>query len=509
MSRRTPFAAPLLAAALLAGGCSDPGAARRPDVVLVVVDTLRADAIADPAGRVDTPNIDALAADGVVFPNAFSHAPITLPSHTALFSSRPPFETGVTNNGQEVDEHLPLLAEWMSDHGYATRAVISLGTLHIGGKSSVERGFDRYDVGFWRMDQGDEVMTRVGPHLDALAGSRPFFLFAHFSDPHEPYNAHGTVRHEARVRLDGDELATLGTSDMSLWKHPLELPPGAHELVVESEDEFVVRWAGVVVDERELPSEWLEADRLQPTKTARIRIRQASEAPVQAELRLWINDVVPQAERVARYRLEVEYVDRWVGLLIDELKARGLYEDTLIVFTSDHGEALGERGHMGHIQSVYDEQIHVPLIVKGPASDPRSAELARHGDELAPLVDVTPTILELAGIPPLPDQRGKSLLQGGSGILVAETHAPQAKRDSVCMRDDRFKLIYDPEDDRFELYDLREDPGETRDVWAERGGERREWEQQLRHVAAIAQAGGMNLEDLDEDVQRDLKSLGY
>ena len=111
------------------GGGEGDAPRKRPSVVLIVVDTLRADAVLDPRGQCDTPNIDALARDGVAFERAFSHAPMTLPSHTALFSSRPPFETGVFNNWQPVREDLPLLAQWLEEYGYQTHAVISLGTL--------------------------------------------------------------------------------------------------------------------------------------------------------------------------------------------------------------------------------------------------------------------------------------------------------------------------------------------------------------------------------------------
>src|SRR5262245_19877404 len=114
------------------GGASSQDGGRSPgpsvNVVLIVIDTLRADAVFDPAGKYETPCLDRLASEGVAFEHAFSAAPMTLPSHMSLFSSRPVLETGVFVNQQTVPTDLPLLAEWLEEHGYDTRAVLSLGT---------------------------------------------------------------------------------------------------------------------------------------------------------------------------------------------------------------------------------------------------------------------------------------------------------------------------------------------------------------------------------------------
>src|SRR5262245_55369853 len=91
--------------------------AEQPNIVLILIDTLRADAVLDPQGAYDTPNIDRLGSEGLVFTRAFASAPMTLPSHTSLFSSRPPLETGVLNNQQVVPEDLPVLAQWLEEHG--------------------------------------------------------------------------------------------------------------------------------------------------------------------------------------------------------------------------------------------------------------------------------------------------------------------------------------------------------------------------------------------------------
>jgi arylsulfatase A-like enzyme len=120
-------------------------AGQRPHVILIVIDTLRADVLLAGRNLVATPNIDALAAEGTVFPQAFTHAPMTLPAHTSLFSSRLPCETGVFNNGMVVRQDLPLLAERFEASGYDTRAVISLATLTPLKDGGLDRGFQDFD----------------------------------------------------------------------------------------------------------------------------------------------------------------------------------------------------------------------------------------------------------------------------------------------------------------------------------------------------------------------------
>ncbi len=499
-------------AALCVTACGEQAPAlqgRRPNIVLVVIDTLRFDAIIGSPSLVETPNIDALAADGILFANAFSHAPITLPSHTALFSSRPPFETGVMNNGQPLPPELPLFADWLEDYNYATRAIISLGTLHLGGQSSVNRGFQEFDVGFWRMAQAPEVVSRIEPHLDALTAQQPFLLFAHFSDPHEPYNSHQEMIRTADIWVDGELVETVSTADMTLWRKEMDLTPGTHTLEVKAEDEFTVRWLGAVANDADVASHWELGKRLDPAKHVKVVLEQKEDSMLAAELRLWINDVPSRAEKLKRYKTEIRFADQWIGSLMAELKARDLYENSLIVFTSDHGEAVGERGHFGHIQTVYDEQIHVPLIMKLPKGDPRSEALASQSGTVVPHTDLVPTILELVGLPPLPMQRGKSLLAGGSGLVLAQTHKPQAKLDLVCLRDDRYKLIFDATNDRFELYDIVADPFERKDLYPESPELRGEWEVQLREVARLSALGGLNLDDLNESTRQNLEALGY
>ncbi len=515
---RIPWRGLLLALAVSLAGCGRgedeaPGASAasarsRPDIVLLVIDTLRADAILDPDGHYDTPNLDRLGREGIVFTQAFAHAPMTLPSHTSLFSSRPPLETSVLNNGQEVPADLPLLAGWLAEQGYESRAVLSLGTLNpVGGKTGLRRGFDAYDVRFWCMAPAENTTERLSASLEGRDPAKPLFLFAHYADPHEPYNAHGTQERSAELRLDGELLERVSTADMTMWVQTLELAPGRHVFDVRSDEGLSVRLFECWEKGRRIEAVWEESKPLERTKLARIALERPGELPGRCEVKVWITDAPATPEIRRRYALEVAYVDRSVGELLARLEELGLYRDSLIAFTSDHGEALGEHGVFGHVEGLTDDLIHVPLILKLPAGDPRSERLARSAGLLVPHIDLVPTLLDLAGLPPLPGQRGTSLLAPHESVHLAETHRPEAKKNQLCLRDERFKMIYLADEERFLLYDLERDPCELEDVFAAREGERPAWAERLR---ALARASAERTQgSIDEASQRELEALGY
>jgi len=477
------------------------------DVVLIVVDTLRADAVQGATGEPVTPGLRELAEDGVVFRRCFSHAPITLASHAALFSSRPPYRTGVLNNGDEVPAELPLLAELMRDHGYATASAVSLGSLRGRDEKGLTRGFDlalaaSYRVPVW----AEDTAPLVSEALDHLAAHRPAFLFAHFADPHSPFRAHGLVERWAEVFLDGEPVGRPCTSEAEVWTGDFELAPGQHTIEVRSDDPFKIQhfWCsyGRVTSDFSAKEHWNET-------SSTFSFESATREGLASTLNLWIEDASPErAEELTRYQREVDHVDRFVQALLHDLKSAGLYDSSLIVFTSDHGEGLYDHGRRGHAWDVFDESIHVPLIVKLPAGHPARAALRENEGRLVRLIDVVPTILDAAGLPPLPGQEGVSLLQQAERVHVAEAHVPNAPHETICMRDDRFKLIYDADDDSFAMYDVVADPAESVDVFAARGAERSDWQPRLRAIATMALRTEPG-EALDPETKADLEALGY
>jgi arylsulfatase A-like enzyme len=496
------------------------------NVVFLVIDTLRADALLDPDGRYDTPNLDRLASEGVVFERAFSAAPMTLPSHMSLFSSRPPCETKVLNNGQTVPLDLPLLAEWMTHNGYETRAVISLGTLNpVNRQEPSSRGFEQYDIRYRDLAVAAETTPRLAESLAGRDPARPLFLFAHFADPHEPYNAHGRIVREVEVSKDGATLERFVISDTNRREHELVLGPGRSVFEftpVAPTRRFRVRRFECLEGGKPLPVEWEAGQKMQAVERTRLVVERGERASAPCIVRFWLNDEVPLDELRERYAAEVAYVDRAVGELFAELERLGLYRESLIVFTSDHGEGLGEHTLVGHVERLSDELIHVPLIVRVPDADPRKPELARSARNLASHLDVVPTLLELVGLPPLPGQRGSSLLDSSTRVHIAETHRPEAQRTQIALRDERFKMVYFPPDPearppqaaRFELYDLVADPDERRDVFHARAKERPDWPEQLDTIwrqSQVARVAGVGPESDEERRAREdmLQALGY
>lgn len=500
------------------------------NVVFIVVDTLRADALLDEAGRYDTPNLDRLGRESVVFPRTFSAAPMTLPSHMSLFSSRPPFETKVLNNGQKVPQELPLVADWLGRNGYHTRAVISLGTLNPINPRLVEsapsRGFASYDIDYYDIASAEATNRRLVTSLDQRDPAAPLFLFAHFADPHEPYDAHGTALSTMDVFMNGALLDTVVTSDMNQWSREVVIPGGrtVFEFQVNEETtrQHFVRRFECQVGGRALPLEWELGKPMERLSKARVAIERGADPETNATLRFWANDL-PESnvELHRRYGLEVAYVDRQIGELLAELERRELYRDSLIVFTSDHGEGLGDHKLVGHVERLTDELIHVPLMIKLPANDPRRAELERAAKGLVTHLDIVPTLLEVIGLPPLPGQRGTSLFEPHTSVHIAETHRPEARRTQVALRDEHFKMVFFPADpgttppqpERFELYDLLADPNELANVFAKRSGERPDWPERLRLLHEHSAGGFDGGTDESEEERRAredmLKALGY
>ncbi|MEO0650307.1 MAG: sulfatase [Planctomycetota bacterium] len=476
------------------------------DVLLIIVDTLRADAFTGFGVEQPLPAFTRLIRDGAPFANCFSHAPMTLPSHTALFSSRTPSLSGVTNNWQTVPTELPLFAEWLSAAGFETRASISLGTLWTpmpGG--GLERGFDQY-LSTQDMLRGPDVVERAVPILEGLDPDLPSFVFAHYCDPHEPYNSRGVgPRYCSLTTPDGRSLK-LQLNEWTKTEIEVDFERG-EPVVFESEHEFKLRELRAFVGDKRKPITYL-------TEQGQGAVAKRFEAQVDASgpgrLEVWVHDrPKSRLEFQQRYAEEVVYADRFVGQLLDALDAAGTYDDTLIVFTSDHGEQLGEHNHVGHARYLYDPEIHVPLVIKPPKRMVEALETLRtKRDAVVRHMDVVPTVLDLLDLPPLPGAVGRSLLEDAERLHLAETYQPESPKNLLALRDDGHKLVYVPEDDAFELYDLQADPLEQTNLWDQKGAEFQEWATDLKTLASGA-GETMRLEDMDAATRERLQKLGY
>lgn len=485
------------------------GAWRPANLVLIIVDTLRADII----DQVDTPHLDALMDEGLQFEHAFSHAPMTLPSHTALFSSRYPHVSGVVNNGQKVPQDLPLLSDWMVRSGYEARAVASLGTLWLGRPQiSLDRGFETFQHARGDDAIGAESVPLMESVIDDLSPDEPFFLFAHFADPHEPYRDSASSPNPGTITLNDEPFATFEPRDGPHINRQLELPAGTHRFVIESPGTTLKLRTLHVWDDGPwkgwVPVDFKEGALGKPAD--RIVAEFTLEDAETIDFEIWLADKLEPRDVPGRYRQEVARADAAVGDVIAKLKQRGLWDNSLVIFTSDHGEAIGENGRIGHVQTLFDDQIHVPLIIKPPSGEPwgalRDALKDRRGD-IVRHIDLVPTILDILNLAPLPDQMGTSLLVDKERMALSETHKPEANRDSYACRDAEYKLIYYPETQHFQMYAVQSDPREQRDVFATKGDERLEWQELLRTVAARWDQFGTI--EVDESETARLEAMGY
>ncbi len=392
----------LPACALLAAACGPP----RPDILLLSLDTLRRDAVGvyAPGRPSSTPNLDAFAAGAVRFARAFVPLPFTLPSHMSLFTGVHPDVHGVWHRHARLSPRLQTLPERLRGAGYATLGVVTNAWMKE--EYGFGRGFDHYE----RLEPGSFYAERVNQRaLELLDGRgddpRPVFLFLHYLDAH---------------------------SDWQIL--PYDSPPRfqAGLDLARAEREFCAPEAGSCAT-RFL----LRAD----------RARQELPPALLAKLH-------------ALYGRGVRYLDDELGRLFAALDARGFLDPALVVVSSDHGEEFREHGRFGHAQT-YDETIAVPLLIRFP----RGRHAGRVVEEVVETLDLLPTLADTLGLPPPEPAQGESLLPllRGSGPAAAfALSRDKDVRTRYALRTGGFKLIYDPASASAELYDLANDPGETR-----------------------------------------------
>jgi len=501
-------------------GCAEPNDPPK-HLVLIVVDTLRADVLGCYGGDAQTPNIDRLAAEGVRFEQARSHIPITGPSHLSLFTSLPPNQHGVHNNAQVVPDEAEPLAEILRESEFRTTGVVSLGVLES--KFGFSRGFDHFDdrnLGrFWR--DAAEVNEVVLPLVDAETRGRQF-LWAHYSDPHSPYTAPDADLPVAELFL-GDAFVDRVRLDGRRFSIPVDLPPG--ETVLEfrpgrddKSHRVILRRFRVRGGDAQIEARGDDPGSKRSTKTVIY-----GRTPMGVVLVNPGNDVItgefeanieftPEWRALPRfYRAEVEFVDRQIGRLIDKLQSTGIWQDSLVVFVADHGEGLGLSGRFAHVGHLYEDTLRVPLILVAPGRLAPGTVVSSS----VRLIDVLPTMLEVLGLTLPQGIMGESLLPliNGSGPdrpMVAMTYGPQAKLDRRALVADGFKYIWTIEGDGRELFDLTDDPDELVNL-VEKDPARANamHERLLRELAETEGNGVAEPAELSQEEIEGLEALGY
>ncbi len=400
-----------IVAALAISTCGGPEA-RRPNVLLVVVDTLRQDRLGAYGYQRNptSPALDAFAAEEALLVDGLTAVTSwTMPSMATLFTGLSPAEHGVMRMFGESNRLADprTLAAVLGEAGYATACVQGNFLLRVSGNTGFERGFDTYldsPATGHRGSTAAEVARLGEGWLAGRGADQPWFLTLQFFDPHVAYEDHEAYRFEDP---DYDGWVTGGL--------------GAREL--------------------------------------RDRLRDITDAD--------------RRQLDAYYDEEVRAVDDAFGRLLEVLRSRPDWQDTLVVFTADHGEELAERGWIGHTRTVHFEQIDLPLVVRLPggarAGERVEARLGQRG--------LYATLLELAGLP-AEAGRGDSfapLLRGEAAapeeVVPVEVDFVPALQENSAKRtrlraavSDRHKLVHDLELGSWELYDLAEDPGERRDL---------------------------------------------
>ena len=345
-------------------------------IVLVSLDTLRADrlgAYGNPDGL--TPNLDRFASEAVVFDHVYSQAIHTAPSHGSVFTSRYSGEQLTADNKTVLPASHRTLAEVLGIYGYQTAAYVAGGDLSP--ERKLDRGFETY-VSTDSFDSLYHTMPGALEWLDKVDAARPWFLFLHGYDLHSSY-----VRPAPYGYLH---------ADMSYTGSGLQVGRSTPDRVVDGH--VYPGFGGLLTSLAEV-----------------VRPRDPANRAEVAEILGTPDPVDPftdadRAHVAGVYDGAVSYADTMFGTFMAGLSARGLLDRAAVVVMSDHGEQLGERGAFGHCCGLEDEETHVVLMVRLPGG----AHGGRHEPGVAELLDVMPTLVEMAGGTPPADIAGRSVL---------------------------------------------------------------------------------------------------
>jgi len=516
---------------------ASPPGADRPNVILITVDALRGDHLSlNGYERRTDPFLSRLAAEGANFSHAFAQATITVRSMSSLFTSLYPQMHGMMKSGLRMPEHIPTLPEVLSRAGYAT-AGFGGGNPSLFAGAGIVRGYDYYDdCRTIRSLVPQRVMERLGlvermsfgsaretPPAEVVldkalswvrgGAGAPFFLFVHLMDVHAPY-----LPPEGYDTMFGGPLEG-GPTDFELNKK-------CNRLVLGKSEKFF---------------ELVESGRFDRMKELDITEEDIS----QEELRRLVD----------LYDGSIAYADSQLERFVGELAADGTLENTVVILTADHGEGFLDHGRLFHSGDlVYDELMHVPLLMRFPKGIPAGVRV----DVPVRLIDVMPTVLDIAGIEP--DALGAGGPSGGgepgagersegesaeASEGLGQDETPQwefdfqgeslvplvrGEEDAIsarlegdvycegalvsCVRTVRWKYIDSRGHNTYELYDLESDPRERVNLYTERPDLARSLAARLKSYDELVRRYCEEHEapvpiSVDEETRKRLRALGY
>ncbi|NQT15247.1 MAG: sulfatase-like hydrolase/transferase [Planctomycetes bacterium] len=386
---------------------------RRPNLLFINTDQQGLDTLsAYGCPGVNTPNMDRLVAGGTSFMESYAADPVCCPSRASWFTGRPPAENGVVMNSVPIEPDMPDLGQWFTENGYDS---VYAGKWHVSGRNNAE-SFRVLPGGTPQGELGDAAVSRAcqGFLLNRSPGD-PFFLTAGLLQPHDI--CYWIMQHHADIgELPYPELAD---------QLP-ELPPNFH------------------YDPR-------EPERLKQRKKPNARGGgTATWSELHWRYYIW------------SYLRHVEMVDAEIGRILDALEDSEHVKDTVVVFTSDHGEGRA-RHQMVTKGYLYDEAAKVPLVVSWPG---QIGEGRRDGEHLVSGLDFAPTVCDYAGIAPPPKCRGRSLrpILEGANVSWREFVVASSAITGRMVRTADYKYVTYRDDPTDQLFHMKDDPWETKNL---------------------------------------------
>lgn len=409
----------------------------RPDVIVFLADTYRADNIALSGGdpRI-APHVNRFGKESLAFSSARAPSSWTFPSHAAMFSALYPYQSGASARDRSLPTGAWTIAEHLSQAGYRTVAVTEGG--YVSPNFGLAQGFEWFESGSSAIEQ---TLERAREQLD-VPDERPLFLFVHTYRAHGPYVVGAAVRKRLGIEFTAAEIEAL---------HSLPAMSAADEVTREQAAELISLYHGA-----------------------------------SAEL------------------------DLGFGEFRRDLEQRGMFDDAFVVFTSDHGEAFFEHDVQGHGNGVWEEHVHVPLLIRGPGITPDIRDLP------VGLVDLPRTLAALAGVPAHGAWLGENLLEldrerpafvfqcSQVGLpdrmaLVAHGRKVLLEANLEAIDADRVDFAYDLRVDPRERVDIADEAWTMQLLDAQRGACRAMFRPLLDSEAA----------EVSSEVEERLRALGY
>ncbi len=442
------------ATAALCVSCAQSPEPPPPNVLLVTVDTLRSDHCSVQGyARKTTPQLEGFAGRGARFALAYAPTATTAPTHATILTSLYPIAHGLRKNGEVLSADLRTLPEILRDHGYRTAAVVSSFVLDA--KFGFSQGFDVYDDDF-----------------EAASATMPV-----------------PVWQEHEIGGAFDQPANIATDKALSW---LREPRSA-------EQPFFL-WVHYFDP---------HAPYVPPEPFASRFTPHDADSDLEAQ--------------IAAYDGEIAFADGEIGRLLEFVERSELSSNTLVVITADHGEGLMQHGHPHHGAQIYEEAVHVPLLLRFPGRVAEGKTLV----EPVQLVDLLPTVLELTGIEAQDGLEGRSLAGALAGREILDPLRPvylhrrhyepgqvgeiRVSGEMFGIRVGAWKYIEVIEEERRELFNLEEDPGERANLYEpaspvvlELAAALEAWKK--ASARATPAPGGVVLSEEDE---KRLRALGY